>query len=113
MHEFSIAENIVDVVGKAVGSRKRLLSVSVTLGPLSGISAEALRFCFTEVAKQKGFGSPELIVNEIAAKLHCCDCGLDYESMDFFEGCPGCRSLNRRVISGHEFTVDEAELMED
>lgn len=113
MHEFSIAESIVDIVGKAIGPKREVLSVHLTLGPLSGISSEALRFCFTEVAKQKGFGSPELVICEVAARLHCNDCGTDYEGMDFFEGCPDCQSLNRTILSGREFTVDSAEVAED
>jgi len=113
VHELSISEDILDLVEKAVGPDTEVTSVHLTLGPLSGISADALRFCFGEVTQLRTLGSPELVIDETTARVHCCDCDLDYESRDFLDGCPRCHSLNRRILSGREFTVDWVELSED
>ena len=113
MHELSIAESILDIVAGAVESRGRVTAVSVTLGPLSGVSPDALRFCFTEVAAEKGFDSPALVIHEPPAQMRCRDCGHLYESKDIFEGCPQCESLNRELLSGHEFFVESVELEEE
>lgn len=113
MHELSVAESILDVVEEAVGPAGQVAAVHLILGPLSGVSPEALLFCFSEVARPRRLGSPKLIIEQTAARIHCRDCGLDYESSDFFEGCPQCASLNREILSGHEMTVDWVELVED
>lgn len=106
MHEFSIAEEIVDVVGRTLGGPKPVQSVQLTLGTLSNINAEALQFCFTEVAEQSGFGRPELKIITLPAQVRCRDCGLTGEAVDFTSGCSGCRSFNRDILSGYECVVD-------
>ena len=113
MHEFSVAESILDVIEEAVGAEKGLTSVHLTLGTLSGICGEALEFCFTELAQQRGFGSPDLAIALVPAKVHCLDCGGDYECTDFYEGCPQCGSLNRDIASGYECNVDWVEVEEE
>lgn len=113
MHELSVALDIVKLIEAALGAKKPLVSVHLTLGPLSGICPDSLRFCFQEIAGQEGFGAPELVMNQTAARVHCHDCGLDYETKEFFEGCPQCHSMNRTVESGDEFTVDYVEIEEE
>ena len=110
MHELSFAEDILRIVEEVAGSPQRIASVHVTVGPLSGISADSLRFCFGEVAEAKGFGSTRLIIEESMAKVGCSDCLFEFEAKTFHNGCPRCRSFNTTVLSGHEFTVDWVEL---
>jgi hydrogenase nickel incorporation protein HypA/HybF len=113
MHELSIAENMIDLIRSALGGTKELERVNVTLGPLSGISVEALTFCFAEVASGSGFGSPELAITEVDARLQCTDCDTVYATRDFYSVCPSCGSMNRRILGGREFSVDSVELYED
>lgn len=112
MHELSLAHDMTRIIGSALGRKVHLDRVNITVGPLSGISPESLRFCFTEVAKVEGFGEPELVINQTRAKIICLDCDIEYEAKEFYQGCPDCGSLSRRIISGREFTVDSVELEE-
>ncbi|NOQ22998.1 MAG: hypothetical protein GQ565_10190 [Candidatus Aegiribacteria sp.] len=112
MHELSLAHDMTRIIGSALGRKIPLDRVNVTIGPLSGISPESLRFCFTEVAKIEGFGEPELVINRTRAKLICLDCDAEYETKDFYQSCPDCGSISRRILSGREFTVDSVELEE-
>lgn len=100
------------IIGRAIGGARPLDRVNVTIGPLSGISPESLRFCFTEVANSEGFGRPELVITEIAARLVCLACGNEYQAADFYDGCPSCGSIDRKILSGREFTVDSVEFDE-
>lgn len=106
MHEFSIAEEILSVVERTLGGPKPVQSVQLTVGTLSNISAEALQFCFTEIAEQSGFGRPELKIVATPAQVRCRDCGRTEETQDFTEGCPGCNSFSREILSGYECVVD-------
>ena len=113
MHEMSLAQDMTRIIGEALGGKRPLARVNITIGPLSGISPESLRFCFTEIAKMEGFGEPELVVTHTEARLVCLDCGVSYQAADFYQGCPECDSLRRRIVSGREFTVDSVEIEED
>lgn len=113
MHEFSIAESMLDLIESALHGARPLDRVDVTIGPLSGISPEALSFCFSEIARSRGFGEPELAIRRVDARLICTDCGREYETSDFYCFCPACGSMNRRILSGREFTVESVEFEED
>ena len=113
MHEFSIAESILDVIEQEIGSVTPVSAVHLRVGRLSGVCADALEFCFPEVAEQRGFGKPTLTIESPPADVHCRDCGADYGCEDFYEGCPHCASLNREIRSGHECNVDWIQIEED
>ena len=113
MHEFSIAESILNTVEERLGEKKELVTATLTVGLLSGVNPEALKFCFAELADQRGFGRPRLIVNEVPAKLHCSDCGEDYQTRDMALGCPRCSSWNRRILGGRECMIENVEVRID
>jgi hydrogenase nickel incorporation protein HypA/HybF len=112
MHELSLAHDMTRIIGNVLGRKVPLDRVNVTIGPLSGISPESLKFCFTEIAKMEGFGEPELVINLTEAKLICLECGTEYQARDFYQGCPECGSISRKILSGREFTVDSVEIDE-
>lgn len=112
MHEMSLAQDMTRIIGDALGRKVRLQRVNITVGPLSGICGESLSFCFTEIAKMEGFGEPELVIRKTEARLVCLDCGSEYTAADFYQGCPECGSIARRILSGREFTVDSVEIDE-
>ena len=112
MHELSLAHDMTRIIGNSLGRKVPLDRVNITVGPLSGISPESLKFCFTEIAKLEGFGEPELVIRQTEARIICLDCDTEYEARDFYQGCPHCGSLSRKILSGREFTVDSVEIDE-
>jgi hydrogenase nickel incorporation protein HypA/HybF len=112
MHELSLADSILELVGPKVPGAEKLTAVHVTVGPLSGVCAESLRFGFDALAEERGFGRAKLVVRRTPARARCEGCGLEYACEDLMEGCPSCGALGRRVLSGDEFTVDSIELDE-
>ncbi len=113
MHELSIAEDIFTTIEYSLGFKSELKCVEITIGPLSGISAEALSFCFSEVAKLRGFGNPQLVINKVKAVANCSRCDNRYEITDFYSTCLECGSFEREIVSGDRCTIDTVELMED
>lgn len=112
MHEVSIAQGMLNAIEETLGRKTELIAVNVTIGALSGVSPDALEFCFTEVARMNGFGAPRLVIRNVPAKMHCNSCGADYGSGDVMMGCPECDSLDRQVLGGLECTVDSVEIKE-
>ena len=41
MHEFSIAESILSVIEENIGEKREIVSTTLTIGPLSGVNADA------------------------------------------------------------------------
>ena len=111
MHELSLAESVAEIIEREVGAGKALASVTLTVGPLAGVCAESLRFCFEDVAREHEFGTPELVINATPVRLHCRGCGREYAVEHVAEPCPHCGGLARKVLSGYEFTLDCVELM--
>ncbi|MDM7993388.1 MAG: hydrogenase maturation nickel metallochaperone HypA [Candidatus Fermentibacter sp.] len=109
MHELSVASEILDVVEEALGHRESLRAVDLVLGPLSGVSAEALDFCFTEMASQRGFGRPVLRIRPTVAVVKCAECGASYEASDLAACCPACGGVFKQVLSGRECSVESIE----
>lgn len=113
MHELSVANSIMDIVEDALEAPCELASARLVLGPFAGINAESLKFFFPEVAAERGYGRPELVVQEVPARLHCLECDRSYESQDMMTGCPDCGSLRRDVLSGREFVLESVEVVDE
>ncbi len=109
MHEYSLAQDMAEVIISVLGGPRRLSTVTVVMGPLSGVSWESLSFCFTEIASVRGLGSPELVVRKTGAEMRCLHCGHAWHGSDFEPGCPACGSWDRRIVSGREFFVESVE----
>ncbi len=110
MHELSVAQSILDTIEKQLGSIKPLTRIVLTIGPLAGISADSLEFWLSELAKQKGFGSPGVTVNKTTASAICSACKAKYEIKSLYSGCPSCESYERTIASGFECIIDSIEL---
>lgn len=106
MHEASIALDILEVVRKSAEGRGPVVSVKLVLGALSGVCADSLLFCFTELAEQQGLGRPALEIHEQPVAFRCGDCGHDYAVQSLEEMCPACGSVNRRITAGYECLVE-------
>lgn len=110
MHELAIAEHMFEIISKSINGKKELERVSITLGPLSGISAEALSFCFEEVAFARGFGKPVLLIEKTLANIRCRNCNTNYKTDDFYNICPKCSSIDKEILSGDEFAINSVEI---
>jgi len=106
VHEFSIACGILDTAEDAMGPGKRLLRVGLTIGPLSGIAAESLEFCFSEIAQARGLGAPALDIAKPPVQAVCASCRAQYAPAHLEEGCPGCGSHARHIASGFECQIE-------
>ena len=113
MHELSIAQSILDTIEQTLGGKGPLLTVTLTIGLFAGVSADALDFCFTELAREQDFGEPRLIINSSPATLRCNDCGREAAIDDPFAPCPHCGSPRCAISDGQDCTIDSVEIEEN
>ena len=89
---------------------RRITSVRVEIGALSGVVPDALRFCFSLATEGTPLAGADLEISEPAAKCDCADCGLSFEPEDGrILLCP-CGSANVTVVSGQQLQINTIRL---
>ena len=113
MHEFSIAEAVIEQVADEVrraGSDGRVRQVSLAIGCLSGVHVDSLRFAFEALAPGTLVDGAEWFIRQPRAAGHCLDCGATFETDDFFAACTQCAGGNVRVEGGRDMLLESIEL---
>ena len=112
MHEASIALSILEKANEIAEEHgsKRINSITIVLGGLSGIDSESLLFSFDAIKIDSLAEMAVLKIIEIPIKINCYDCEKIVTLEDRFLMCPECGSLNIEVISGREMLIKEIEV---
>ena len=110
MHELAITRNIVAIVGDAAQGR-RVTRVTLEVGKLSGVMAEAIAFCFEIVAAGTPLAGARLDIREIEGRARCRDCGEEFVADTLFSPCP-CGSRRCDRLAGEELNIKSMELAE-
>jgi hydrogenase nickel incorporation protein HypA/HybF len=108
VHELAVTQSVVDAVSEHVGTR-RVVSVRVEVGTLSGIVADAMRFCFEIASGQTVLEGARLDIDERAGEAHCRDCGSDFTLADLVLLCP-CGSADVEVTAGRDLVIKSVEV---
>lgn len=112
MHELSLTQNIVELAiehaqrARAVAIR----SITVEVGALSGVLADALEFAFDVCSKGTMAAGARLEIRHIAARGQCLACREMTELENLTHICPRCGSLALQVLQGQEMTFIEMEI---
>ena len=110
MHELSITRSIVAIcVENANGAR--VTGVTLEIGKLSGVMAEAVRFCFDICAKDTSLEGATLEVIETPGLARCCNCGGEFALVALFGRC-ACGSADLDVVAGKDLKVKQMEVEE-
>ena len=110
MHELGLTTNIVAAVAAAANGR-RVRRVTLEVGKLSGVLADAIAFCFEVAAKGTAMAGAELDIREIEGRARCRSCGAEFETDTLFTACAcGCHRLER--LRGDELNIKSIELRE-
>lgn len=108
MHELSIAQSVVEAVTERAGDRA-VLRVSLTVGRLSGVVPDALRFSFDLVTEGTSAEGALLEIEEPEGRAHCRGCETDVVLHDLLLLCP-CGSADVEVIGGTELLISSMEV---
>ncbi len=108
MHELSITQRIVDMVADHAGDSK-VLTVHVSVGRLSGVVPDAMRFCFDLLTEGTPLEGATLAIDEPAGLARCAGCGTDFTLSDLVLLCP-CGSTAVELLAGRELRVTSLEV---
>ena len=114
MHEASIVEALLEAARDEMlrAGAERILRLQVTVGALSGVNVEALRFAFDMLAPGTPAEGAELEVVETRALCSCRACGEENPVEDPFSACPACGSVDVRIRGGDELLLSSLEVEE-
>lgn len=107
MHEFSVAQSIVDIALKACSDNQanNVKSVEVEIGQASGVEIEALEFAWVSAVKNTPLENARLEILKIPVEVSCRNCKQIYNPEDIFELCPRCSQIDPEIIRGKELKV--------
>jgi hydrogenase nickel incorporation protein HypA/HybF len=103
MHELAITESVVAAVTERLPDA-RITCVRLEIGPMSGVVADSVRFCFELVTEGTNLEGASLEISQPAASCRCRSCGADFEPAGPIALC-ACGSADVAVVSGGDLRI--------
>jgi hydrogenase nickel incorporation protein HypA/HybF len=104
--EIATASIPVDMAGAKVER------VNLTVGKLSAVVPESLRFCFQVASRETALEGAELNIEEIPVVARCKQCRHQWTIDEPVFRCPACDGTTIDVVSGRELDIRSIELKE-
>jgi hydrogenase nickel incorporation protein HypA/HybF len=109
VHELSITQGVVEICEKNAGGR-RIVSVTLEIGALSGVVPDAIEFCFDACTQDTPLKGARLIIERVPARGRCHRCGAEFAVAAYYDPCPACGGFGAELLSGEELRVKELEV---
>jgi hydrogenase nickel incorporation protein HypA/HybF len=113
MHELSIVEALIDQVKQEldrVGQQGRVLRLDLSIGRLSGVNADSVRFAFGLLAPGTILEDAEIAIEEPKAVCQCLACNARTEIDDLVIECPECAAADIAIEGGREMMLQTIEI---
>ena len=115
MHEISVCRGLIHLVERVAVERraKRVVSVTVRIGPLSGVEAQLLRSAYPLVSIGTVAQTATLIVELLPVRVRCLECGAQSETDTTRLVCACCGQRRVQLLGGDELLLASVELERD
>jgi hydrogenase nickel incorporation protein HypA/HybF len=117
MHEFSLCQNIIEIVTdefkKLNPQPRRIIKVNLVIGKLHGVVKENMHFAYEVLAKDTAAQGSQLEIDEIPIKAKCRMCNWQGAITNSVFLCANCASGNLDIEEGKEFYIKDLEVEED
>lgn len=113
MHELSIVEALIEQVGRELeraGQRGPIARLELSIGRLSGVNCDSLRFAFGLLAPDTLVANAEVVIQEPKAVCHCHACNAKVDIDDLVVQCPQCASADITIEGGRELLLQSIEI---
>lgn len=112
MHEMSLCAGILDVIEEQAKIQKyrKVKTVFLEIGKLSGVECEAMRFCFPVVMRGTLAEDAVLEIDEIPGDAWCEHCRKSVPVAEIFDVCPDCGTYPLQVKNGRQMRIKELEV---
>jgi len=112
MHELSIVASLFEILEEKAKEQKakKVTSVKVKVGALSGVVPEFLKTAFDVYKKDTIADEAELKIEEVPLKVKCQQCGAEIIKNDFVFLCEKCASRELKTLAGTELLLEKIEM---
>jgi hydrogenase nickel incorporation protein HypA/HybF len=113
MHELSIVEALIEQVQREVhrsGQHGRVLGLALSIGRLSGVSCQSLRFAFELLSPGTLVEGAKVSIHEPKAVCSCGDCHARVDVDDIVVRCPRCGSGDVLLEGGRDLLLESIEV---
>ena len=112
MHELSLTQSIVALAIEHAEREKAssILSITVEIGGVSGVVADAVEFAFDVCSKGTMAEGAQLEIRQIPGLGRCLECREESELETLSHLCPRCGSLALETVQGQEMKFTEMEI---
>jgi len=115
MHELAVCQQLllqVDQIAKEKNARL-VESITLRLGPLSGVEAHLLTQAFPLAAAGSIAEDAELIIESLPIRVRCQTCGAETDALPNKLVCGACGDYHTQLISGDEMLLASLSLMSE
>ncbi len=112
MHELSLVASVFEVLEAEASKHgaRRVLSVTLRIGAMSGVVPDLLESAFEAYKKGTIAEAARLEIVSVPVKLLCPDCGGEAVREDADFSCAACGSRRVEIVEGRELVVERIEL---
>jgi len=114
MHEFSIAESLVEQICEIAGEQGLPVidRVELEVGELRQVIPDILQLAFRETAADPPVAAAELVIEEIEARAQCRRCASDFRPPTWDYSCPACGIADAQILTGDALILKSIEANE-
>jgi len=112
MHEFSLAQDIMETISRSVNENlEKITAIDIDVGEFSGVVVDSLEFGLTLVLEDKNLSHVKINITTVPAAA-VCECSHQYQIKDILASCPKCQSFNRKITSGADVIIRSVEILD-
>lgn len=112
MHELSVCQALLTQVESVAREQnaRQVLSVSLGIGPLSGVEPALLSQAWPLAAAGTVADNAELLIEERPVRVRCSQCGKDSDATANRLLCAHCGDWRTQLLSGDDLLLLQVEL---
>jgi len=112
MHEVGVMESALGIALKRAADEgaQHIHQLTMRVGPLSGVVAEALEFAFDVLSQGTIAEGATLQVERVPIVCYCRTCRREFQPDDLFCECPRCHTPGGEVRQGRELELASLEV---
>lgn len=111
MHELAVCQSIVAQVEQIARERNsRVHSITLRIGPLSGVETELLQHAYPLASAGTRSAAAALIIESLPVRVRCRGCGRETQARPNRLVCSHCHDWQTDLLSGDELLLASVEL---
>jgi hydrogenase nickel incorporation protein HypA/HybF len=113
MHELSLAENMLEIIQDRAKSEhfENVTKVTLEIGKLSHVEADAMAFCFDAVMAGTIAGKAKLEIIQTEGMGKCRQCEHTNLIAHFYDPCANCGEFGLKIVQGDQIRIKYLEVV--